>query len=260
MTLSIILPIYEKPYETLIAVSRSVGLNCDEPIYVFDRTPVALRDRILQERLGPERKILCIDGPAGWRSPCIAANFGLQEVTGDITIYNPSDIVQAPGNCDFIKQQMEIRPAVYFAKVLESKPEICNGPGSAGPVLCSSENPRPLTFLFAAPTAALKAIGGWDEAFQAGVCYEDDDLMARLWNYGLDFIFDDTFHGEHQSHDRSYFRQIDIAKNQQIFLEKHGTMMFWQREVRRERMTLARSPGRTEWRHAKSPASTSSTK
>lgn len=265
-TVSIIVPIHEKPKEVLEEVQlglESQGEEIDQLIVVMDRVPadpVISDDDVtqgwLEDGFGldlidyPQAISIKLDGSPGWRSPCIAANAGLKEITGEITIYNPSDIVQAPGNIAFIKDQMATHPAVYFAKVLESKPEECMGPGHAGPVLCSSDNPRPLTFLFAAPTEAMRSIGGWDEAFQDGVCYEDDDLTARLWKHGLDFIFDDRFNGIHQSHSRAYFKPIPMSINQAHMLRKHGTLRVYDRERAAGRLVIEREMGRTIFRHA----------
>jgi len=246
MTVSVIVPIHEKPPETIHAVLRGLNMQqAEQTILILDRTPPALRALV-----DGMYQTVPLDGAPGWRSPCIAANAGLREVTSDLTVYNPSDIVQAEGNIERLKAMYAAHPAVYFAKVLESKPEECVGQGHAGPVLCASYHPRPLTFLFAAPTQALRDIGGWDEAFQDGVCYEDDDLVARLWNHGLDFVFDDSFSGIHQFHKRSYFSPLRIAPNQAHMLRKHGTLAFFARAAARGRLAMDRCPGRTVWRHA----------
>jgi hypothetical protein len=255
MTVSVIVPIHDKPIETLDRVFGCHGIEgeaWDELIIILDRTPEPQRSFIQAraDALGVVGgvTVIMVEGENGWRSPCIAANKGLSVVTADLVIYCPSDIVVAPGAITWLTQQPQ--PAVYFAKVLESKPEECVGRGHAGPVLCASDHPRPLTFLFAAPTAALKAIGGWDEAFQDGVCFEDDDLIARLWKHGLDFIFDDSFAGVHQSHPRTYFTDTRIAPNMAHMLRKHGTLKFFDREARCGRLAIEKAQGRTTFKHA----------
>lgn len=255
MTVSVIVPVHDKPEETVAAVLCAlIGQEHEETQLVLDRPSACVLFAVEHMRplhqKPPGLNLIRLEGPPGWRSPCIAANAGLREVTGDVTIYNPSDIVQAPGNIERLKAMYAAHPGVYFSKVLESKPEECVGRGHVGPVLCASYHPRPLTFLFAAPTEALRAIGGWDEAFQDGVCYEDDDLVARLWSHGLDFIFDDRFNGIHQSHKRSYFTDIRIAPNMAHMLRKHGTTRVFDREHARGRLKAEMVPGRTVWRHA----------
>src|SRR5262245_23357792 len=193
---------------------------------------VAVNDRCPWPFFVPDSLILKttairLEGPPGWRSPCIALNAGLANATGDYFIMCAGDVVLDPQSIANLREMIDKEEAVYFGKVIESKPELCYGKGHAGPILCSSAHTRPLTFLTAAPTKALKAIGGWDEAFQKGVCYEDDDLTLRLWKYGLDFIFDDRFSGIHQTHPRAYYKDIAVADNLAIFLAKHGTTNFY---------------------------------
>ena len=147
---------------------------------------------------------------------------------------------------------------MLFGRVTESKPAMCRGKDHAGPVLQGSDATRPMTFLTAYPTASLRAIGGWDEAFQEGVCYEDDDLAARLWKHGLDFIFDDRFSGIHQSHERvydgksltqGYWTDYRVGINRSLMVSRHG------REsavnvVMQSRPRITTGPGRVEWTHA----------
>ena len=246
MTLSVLLPVHDKPEAVIKAVADAIDLQgADQTVVVLDRTPPGNIGLMFDGR----HAVIRLDGPPGWRSPCISFNAGLAKVTGDITVITHSDIVHAPGNLARVREWMEARPAAYFAKVLESDPAACTGPGHAGPVLCASDNARALTFCLAVPTAALRAIGGWDEAFQDGVCFEDDDLTARLWKHGLDFVFDDAFHATHISHTRKYFTDFRIAPNMAHMLRKHGTLTLYAREAGKGRLIVDRQPGRTEWRH-----------
>lgn len=253
-TVAVMVPVHEKPDETIRAVLGSLDAKeSDRIIIVLDRARESLHR--VAEAFG---RIVVLDGHPGWRSPCIAANFGLSEIDSDITIYNPSDIVQAQGNIDIVRAHFTERPnSVLFGRVVESNPDMCKGAGHAGPVLQGSDNTRPMTFLTAYPTAALRAIGGWDELFQEGVCYEDDDLAARLWKYGLDFVFDDRFSGVHQSHERvytgsngsqGYWTDYRVGINRGHMVRKHG------REsaigvVMQDKPRILKAPGRVEWNH-----------
>lgn len=248
MKVSIICPIHDKSPDTVRAVLDAIqAQQPDQTVIVLDRAPQPLRDLAMACE-GAD--VLELDGPKGWRSPCISFNAGLEVATGDVIVINHSDVVQAPGNLQRVRAHFETHPdSVLFARVTESNPELLTGPGHAGPVLCSSDNTRPLTFLTAAPTTALKAIGGWDLAFQKGVCYEDDDLTARLWKHGLDFHFDDAFAGEHQTHTRAYFLPRAMAVNQAIMLERHQSTNIYRREAALAQLTIDRHPGHTTWRH-----------
>jgi hypothetical protein len=227
----VLVPIHDKPIEVIEAVFNSIRgqFDTDAIRSVWDRPSAELFRAF---NLDMARNPIILSGRPGWRSPCIAANAGLAKVTADITIYNPSDVVQAAGNIEIVRQHFLERPnSVLFGRVIESDPELCKGAGHAGPILQGSDNTRPMTFLTAYPTEALRAIGGWDEAFQLGVCYEDDDLAARLWKHGLDFVFDDRFSGVHQSHERAftgnnasqgYWTDYRVGLNRTLMVNKHG--------------------------------------
>ena len=245
MKLTALTCMYEKPPSVMEAVLKSL-LPAEERIVVLDRPSL---DHQVAAGLHVLTAIV-LDGPPGWRSPCLSWNAGMKHVTGDGLLIVQGDVVLDPGAVDAARLALQERPAAYFGQVIESNPEIRKGPGhSATPLLCSSANPRPLTYLLAVPTDAVRAIGGWDEAFQAGVWYEDDDLTARLWKHGLDFIFDDRISGMHQTHQRAYAHDIAIARNQVIMLEKHGTLRLYEREHAKGRMRIEKEPGRMEWRH-----------
>jgi len=251
---SVMVPVHEKPPGVVQAVLDSVAQGYDQIVVILDRSPAAISALV-----NGSHDRIDLPGRPGWRSPCIAGNAGLARVTGDITIYNPSDVVQAAGNLFHVKQHFAEHPAsVLFGRVTESDPAKCKGTGHAGPVLQGSDCTRPMTFLTAYPTAALRAIGGWDELFQEGVCYEDDDLAARLWKHGLDFHFDDRFSGVHQSHERAfdgnnasqgYWTDYRVGLNRGHMVTKHG------REsainvVMATKPTITKEEGRVSWKHA----------
>jgi hypothetical protein len=263
-TVAVLVPVHDKPEAVIKEVLESV--EGDQVIIVADRPSASSSDGIyagLQNHLHAMEMgcvpIVNLDGRPGWRSPCIAANAGLAKVTADITVYNPSDVVQAIGNFEVVRSHFAERPnSVLFGRVIESNPEMCKGQGHAGPILQGSDNTRPMTFLTAYPTEALRAIGGWDEAFQLGVCYEDDDLAARLWKHGLDFIFDDRFSGIHQSHERAftgnnasqgYWTDYRVGLNRTLMVTKHGRQSAIN-VVMQDKPRIVQAPGRVEWNHA----------
>lgn len=256
---------YEKPPEVMHSVFNGLDqgdYDADQIVIVVDRPSREARREVdhfvmARETRGTEgvdeyierARYEVLDGPPGWRSPCISWNAGMKHVTGDQLLIIQGDVVLTPGSVDHARKCLSERPAAYFGMVLESDPDKCRGAGHAGPVLCSSTNPRPLTYLVALPTEAVRAIGGWDEAFQAGAWYEDDDFTIRLWKHGLDFIFDDRISGIHQSHDRHYAREGAIRTNETIFRLKHGTIALDNRMLAMGNPVVEQSPGRTIWRH-----------
>jgi len=249
--------VHDKPPEVWMAVLNGLaGQGADQLVIVHDRAPQAIVER---SAAITDATIVKLDGRPGWRSPCVAGNAGLAAATGDILVYNPSDVVQAPGNTGVLREHFLLHPdSVLFGRVTESEPDKCKGQGHAGPVLQGSDCTRPMTFLTAYPVNALRHIGGWDEIFMEGVCYEDDDLAARLWKYGLDFIFDDRFSGIHQSHERAfdgnnasqgYWTDYRVGINRGHMVNRHG------REsainvVMQTRPLIITEPGRVMWKHA----------
>lgn len=266
-TVAVLLPVHDKPEEVIAAVlERAASHSFDEAVIVYDRCAPKLTQfcrEFLDEmddcgNLATVQQEIVLDGRPGWRSPCIAANAGLARITADITIYNPSDVVQAPGNIDKVRAHFAAYPnSVLYGRVTESNPELCKGQGHAGPVLQGTDNTRFMTFLTAYPTAILKQIGGWDEAFQLGVCYEDDDLAARLWKAGLDFVIDDSFSGVHQSHVRAfdgnnasqgYWTDYRVGLNRTLMVNKHGRDRVYN-VVMQDKPLMLSEPGRMIWKH-----------
>lgn len=250
-TLSVILPIHDKPADVIAATLAGLdGQDVDQVIIVRDRVPASLADKLtfLLARWNGTAKQVKLDGPAGWRSPCTAFNAGLAEVTSDLVLLNHSDIVQAPGMCRRAKELQAQEWAIYLGKLEESNVEACKGPGHAGPIICGSQNPRALCYFNCYPTDELRGIGGWDTDFERGCCYEDDDLMARLWQASkLPFIFDDSLHAVHQSHRRAYFLEQPVARNLALYLDKHGTARYFDREFMRETIRVSSETGRIRW-------------
>jgi glycosyl transferase family 2 len=219
LTISILVPIHDKPAEVVQRVLEAVkAQGADQIVVILDRAPA-----VITALVDGNCQVVSIPGKPGWRSPCIAFNAGLKEVTSDITIINHSDVVPAPGNLEVVRQHFQANPqSALFGKVEESNPEGLTGAGNAGPLLMGTNNQRPLTWLLAVPTVTLRQIGGWDEAYQEGVCYEDDDLTTRLWKVGLDFTFNDNFQAQHITHSRAYFASFRTLPNLNRFVATHG--------------------------------------
>lgn len=256
MTISVIVPIHDKPESTIKAVLEALPWDGVQVVLVLDRASEAILACVKPYTAAT---LVVLEGRPGWRSPCIAANKGLSVATGDVLVYNPSDVVQAAGNLETLRAHFAAHSAsVLFGRVVESHPELCKGAGHAGPVLQGSDCTRPMTFLTAYPAEALRAIGGWDERFQEGVCYEDDDLAARLWKHGLDFVFDDRFAGIHQSHERAfdgnnasqgYWTDYRVGLNRTHMVNKHGRESAINVVMQTKPLILSET-GRVVWKHA----------
>jgi hypothetical protein len=91
-------------------------------------------------------------------------------------------------------------------------------------VITCSYSPSPLGFAWLMPMDKFKQIGGFDEIYMGGYCYEDDDFVMRLWGAGVDFAFIDDILGFHIEHRRDHLRDEDgrVSINAKIFRERWG--------------------------------------
>ena len=195
-----------------------------------------------------------------------AWNLGFAATTGDVLYCFSSETMQAEGNLAqakmaFVGETFDTHPVMQGTKNLclhgsvscscGSEGTEVNWNGSApGNLFCDAAHPRPLGFIWAAPAWAVKQIQGYDEAFAAGFWYDDNDFFFRLWQTGLDFVFDDAISGVHLHHHRPTLDteagRIGIARNQVHMFNKYGTVDPMGTILLREE----RVPGRTAWRHA----------
>lgn len=131
VSVGILLPIHDKPLETLTAVLDAiVAQQADEVVLVHDRCPEAVMALCDRYSSHTAHRVV-VPGPTGWRSPCVSFNAGLEHMTTDITIINHSDIQQMPGNIDVVREHFNKHPdSVLFGMVLESKPEELKGPSA----------------------------------------------------------------------------------------------------------------------------------
>lgn len=270
MKLSCILTIANRTPEVCKQVADSLllpGNTPDELIVVLDRPTPEVRDgaHAAYDRMPCRVSWITIPGEPAWRSPVKAWNLGFLAATGTAVYCFSSETVQKEGNLN--RARRELAGETYDTHpIMEGIKKLClhgsvscscgpegtevNWAGSApGNLFCDAKHPRPLGFIWAAPTWAVKQIGGYDEKFAEGLWHDDDDLFLRLWRTGLDYIFDDSISGTHLHHERPVLStpdgQAKIALNQAYMLSKHGTPVPWAHEPR----TVETRPGRTIWRH-----------
>jgi GT2 family glycosyltransferase len=108
-------------------------------------------------------------------------------LSSDVII--PPHAMEAVGRCDLTK-------AVLCARVVDMD--------SAGD-FCSSRRLWPLPWFVATLTEYVEAIGGWDEAYLAGIGFEDNDFMARLFLAVRCMIVFDGITTYHQSHPQTAY-------------------------------------------------------
>ena len=277
MKLSACLTLHDRPYSVMQKVFDSMKKqNHNELVIVFDQTPVLLADYCLEYWKYDKRTVFVVapERPPGWRSPVKAWNAAFKKATGDILYCFSSETVQADGNVGRTREAMkhwaepawpdgpkkqdpkwpvDPTPMVLYGSVSCScgpQGQEVNWNGQApGNLFCNAAHPRPLGFIWAAPAAAVKTIGGYDEAFADGFWYDDNDFFLRLWRTGLDFLFDDSISGTHLHHERPVLAtpegQEGTRRNTEIMLKKHGLLHPWDNLPKIEE----KRQGRTTWRH-----------
>jgi hypothetical protein len=123
--------------------------------------------------------------------------------------------------------------------------EVNWGPGTPGNLLCDSRHPRPLGFIWAAPADKVRGMGGYDEKFDGGLWYDDNDFFMRLWNTGLDFLFTDEVAGTHLHHERPGLNDAAIQRNLAYICSKYGGVPDFNNLPRVEEFTQTS----TRWSH-----------
>jgi len=235
--LSVCITINDRSIDDLIKVFGSMeDQTHDEFVIVLDRAEPILANWC-KNFWRKDRRVSFVEivGEPGWKSPVKAWNRGFDKVTGDAIYCFSSETVQGTGNIERAKSLLSSQDAVINGKAECScgpdGQEVNWGGTAPGNLLCSAAHPRPIGFIWAAPIKAVRSIHGYDEKFSEGYWHDDDDFFVRLWNTGLDFIFDDSIHGIHLHHPRPVLSteegKAGILRNREYMLKKYGSLDPW---------------------------------
>lgn len=218
--ITLVMTLHERPIETVRAVLRSVqGQGADHVVLVFDGTPDTLKAECRKHATFESVDIV---REPGWRCSSAAWNVAYGRIDTELTFQISSDVVLEPDAVALARQALSDNQCIIFGKCTERDAEVAAADRNTTPVLCSSTHPRPLGFIMAMPTWALRRMGGYDEGMMSGYWYEDDDFTMRLWQVGLPFVFTDKISGVHQTHPRSFLTAEKIELNRQYMLKKWG--------------------------------------
>jgi len=88
----------------------------------------------------------------------------------------------------------------------------------------TKHNNRLLHFCSALPKDLFLEIGGFDEEYKDGVCYEDADFREKLIKSGIPMTPDDDLVTLHLAHSRDYQNEDMslVHKNEEIYFRKWG--------------------------------------
>ena len=233
---------FDRNAETVRATFAGLSLpgnHVDVLAVCFDRADEPQRERVRAEckRLGITlREASLVDDYVGPRCPSRAWNlaYGLiPEATHCFSM--SSDVVLAPRAIDMAYYYAQILPNhLIIARAEHSgssyfwNQQLVFSNGGNANIICRtmtcSYAPSPLGFAWLMPMKEFRQIGGFDEIYMGGYCYEDDDFVLRLWNAGVDFVFIDDIVGFHLEHKRDHLRDEDgrVSINAKIFKDRWG--------------------------------------
>ncbi len=235
MKTSLILTINNRTPEVSQQVADSFklpGNKVDEVVVVLDRPTDEAREGALSKytELAKDCKFPQIVGPQGWMGPAAAWNLGFKVATGDLLYCISSEVVQEEGNVETAEGLAADGNTAVFGACHNSKPENLVVGADPG-LLVSSKMARPLGFIVCMPADKVKNVDGFDEAYMDGFWFDDDDFFLRMWNSGVDFLFEDKIHGTHLHHERPDLNTLEgqakIATNRALMIQKHGRAHPW---------------------------------
>lgn len=176
---SVLMTVHDREPEVLLATLRSLhrgGLGESELIIVDDRSSMDyswVRD-YAKPRFSNVKWIPTGDYKGfrveGYGNPSRAFNVGVEIATGECLVVMSSDVIVTPGAIKSLERYWT--PECLWTPCvidMDSRHEYC------GPT-----RPFPMPWMLAMPTKVAQESGGWDEAFLDGLCYEDNDFVARM--------------------------------------------------------------------------------
>jgi hypothetical protein len=106
----------------------------------------------------------------GYGNPAHAFNCGLDLATGDRIVLMSSDVIVTPGAVRSMEKFYD-GESLYTPRVIDMD--------SAKEYVGQSRF-FPMPWFLVAPTKACMEVGGWDEAYLDGLCFEDNDFVGRM--------------------------------------------------------------------------------
>ncbi len=136
----------------------------------------------------------------GYGNPAHAFNVGLAIATKERLIVMSSDVEITPG----VVKSMDrfwTPDVLYTPRIVDM---------DSGQEYCGEARIFPAPWFLAMPTGIAQQIGGWDEKFLDGLCYEDNDFLGRLCLYLGEIKCDWKPIAYHQSHPQPAYALEDL--------------------------------------------------
>lgn len=176
--ISAILTVHDREPELLLSCLRSLRRSSfdGEVVIVDDRSQMSYdwaRDYIASSF---EASQWISTGPYdgyradGYGNPARAFNMGLLAATGDQVLIMSSDIIVTPD---------AMTKAIYATRLgMPWTPKVIDL--DSGKEYCGPSRFYPMPWFLLAPKQACLEVGGWDEAYLDGLCFEDNDFVSRV--------------------------------------------------------------------------------
>ena len=171
--------VHDREPEVLLSTLRSLvrsGLSKAELIIVDDRSSMNyewIRDYV-KPRFAAVKWVPTGDYE-GFRlgdygNPSRAFNMGLEVATGERLIVMSSDVIATPVSV-WSMDRFWTPEVLYTPRIIDL---------DTYREYCGQTRPFPMPWMLVMPTKVALEVGGWDEEFLKGLCYEDNDFVGRM--------------------------------------------------------------------------------
>jgi len=211
--ISVVMTYFNRRYQLLRTLESIKYFGNPEIIVVDDASDERIDDieGIKLIRIEPENK--------WWINSCMAFNIGLSHATGDIIIMQNAECVHTGDilshcqnvrgifsyGCYSLDRTLPEMPVTELRRMILREPQI-EQDNHVGWYNHSAYCPQGLNFCSAISKSDMELLGGFDERYAHGICYDDNDFILRADRAKIKVtIIDDPFviHQKHERTDRS---------------------------------------------------------
>jgi hypothetical protein len=220
--------VHDREPEVLMACLRSLSrgvLKDAQVIIVNDKSQLQYADWLVpygRERFADFKLIETGDYERyelrGYGNPSYAFNLGVASAEGERVFLMSSDVIVSPK-----AQAKASRDEVWTCRIVDT---------DTSAEYCGPSRYFPMPWFLAAPRKALMDIGGWDQGYLGGLCFEDNDLLGRLGLHCGIVLGDWSVTSYHLSHFQPAYvvEDDEVIKanrvNQEFTLEKWDGIPF----------------------------------
>lgn len=224
---SVLLTVHDREPAVLMGTLRSLwraGVGADEEVVIVDdRSCTDLTwARKYGELAFPNFKWIRLDDYECWTidgfaNPARAFNEALKAAEGEAVWIMSSDVLVNPALIERARK-VDVNAMVWTPLVLDLE---------TGRQYCGPTRLFPMPWFLVASRQHCLDVGGWDEAYLKGMCFEDNDFVGRLALKTGAFCGEWTVVCYHQSHDQPAYLVADPAVKEANDRNREWTMRKW---------------------------------